>query len=247
MGSPRRDPPVPDGSSLYYQHGDGLSGLAWTIAGLFVLRRLLRRHFSDAITAATLVTILLGTNLYHYATYDSSFSHAYSFFLFAAFLELVEQWHARPRHVTSVLLGVVAGLIVLTRHTNVLLLVFFPLYGVLNRESFRARLGVIRREARRVALIAAVAAIVVAPQLAISYQATGKPIVSSYGNLGFYWGSPGIVAVLFSVQKGLFFWTPVLLLAPGSHTRRGPWCGHWRAANSVAGTAYRLRYLSRLS
>jgi hypothetical protein len=203
----------PDGFSLYYQHGDGLSGLAWTIAGLYVLRRLLRRHFSDGITAATLVTILLGTNLYHYATYDSSFSHAYSFFLFAAFLDLVESWYARPRHSASALLGVVAGLIVLTRHTNVLFLVFFPLYGVFNRESFRARLAVIRSEARRVALIAAVAAIVVLPQLAIYYQATGTPIISSYGNLGFHFGSPKIVGVLLSVQKGLFFWTPLLLPA----------------------------------
>jgi hypothetical protein len=203
----------PDGFSLYYQHGDGLSGLAWTIAGLIVLRRLLRRHFSDSITAATLATILLGTNLYHYATYDSSFSHVYSFFLFAAFLDLVEQWYVRPRRLTSVLLGAVAGLIVLTRHTNGLFLVFFPLFGVFNRESCHAQLGVIRREARQVALIAAVAAIVVAPQLAIYYQATGKPIISSYGNLGFYFGSPEIAGVLFSVQKGLFFWTPVLLLA----------------------------------
>jgi hypothetical protein len=114
---------------------------------------------------------------------------------------------------TSVLLGAVAGLIVLTRHTNGLFLVFFPLFGVFNRESCHAQLGVIRREARQVALIAAVAAIVVAPQLAIYYQATGKPIISSYGNLGFYFGSPEIAGVLFSVQKGLFFWTPVLLLA----------------------------------
>jgi hypothetical protein len=203
----------PDGFSLYYQHGAGLSGLAWALAGLIVLRRLLRRHFSDSITAATLVTILLGTSLYHYATYDSSFSHAYSFFLFAAFLDLVEQWYARPRWSTSVLLGVAAGLIVLTRHTNALFLVFFLLFGVFNRESFRVRLGVIRREARLVGLIAAAAAIIVAPQLAIYYQATGTPIISSYGSLGFHFGSPKIVGVLFSVQKGLFFWTPVLLLA----------------------------------
>ena len=38
--------------------------------------------------------MLLGTNLYHYATFDSSYSHAYSFFLFAAFLDLTERWYA---------------------------------------------------------------------------------------------------------------------------------------------------------
>jgi hypothetical protein len=45
----------PDGFSLYYQHAAGLSGLLWIVAGLVVLRRVLRRHFSDTVTAATLL------------------------------------------------------------------------------------------------------------------------------------------------------------------------------------------------
>jgi hypothetical protein len=178
-----------------------------------VLRQLLLRHFSDAVTAVTLVTILLGTNLYHYATFDSSFSHPYSFFLFAAFLYLTERWHETHARRTAVLLGLTAGLIVLTRHTNVLFLVFFPLYGVVDRPSLRARLAGMRREWREIALMAAVAAAVIAPQLAIYYQATGRPLVSAYGELGFNFGSPRIAGVLFSVQKGLFFWSPILLLA----------------------------------
>ena len=218
----------PDGFTLYYQHAVGLSGLLWIVAGLVVLRRVLRRHFTDTVTAATLLTILLGTNLYHHAAYDSSYSHPYSFFLFAAFLDLAERWYAQPKRTTSVLLGLVAGLIVLTRHTNILFLLFFPLYGVLSAETFRARLALIKREARLVAIIGIVAATVVTPQLAIYYQATGSPIISSYGGLGFNFGSPRIAGVLFSVQKGLFFWSPLLLpacagllgLARSSHSAR---------------------------
>ena len=203
----------PDGFTFYYQHGAGLSGLIWIVLGLWMLRRVLLRHFSDAVTAATLLTILLGTNLYHYATFDSSYSHAYSFFLFAAFLYLTERWHDTHSRRTAVLLGLTAGLIVLTRHTNVLFLIVFPLYGVVGRTSLHARASVMRQEWRQVALMAAVAAVVVAPQLAIYYQATGRPLVSSYGELGFNFRSPRIAGVLFSVQKGLFFWSPVLLLA----------------------------------
>jgi hypothetical protein len=201
----------PDGFTLYYQHAVGISGLLWTVGGMVVLGRILRRHFSDGVTAATLATILLGTNLYHYATFDSSYSHPYSFFLFAAFLDLTERWYARPRPGTSVLLGLVAGLIVLTRHTNALFLMFFPLYSVSNAAEFRARLALIARERWLVALATIVAATVVSPQLAIYYQATGRAFVSSYGDLGFNFGSPHLMQVLFSVQKGLFFWCPVLL------------------------------------
>ena len=202
----------PDGFTLYYQHAVGLSGLFWLVAGMAVLSRTLRRHFSDGVTAATLATLLLGTNLYHYATFDSSYSHPYSFFLFAAFLDLTERWYAQPRVGISILLGSVAGLIVLTRHTNALALLFFPLYNLNSIDATRARFALIRRERRLVTLIALVSAIVVAPQLAIYYEATGRVFVSSYGDLGFAFTSPHLIQVLFSVQKGLFFWCPVLLI-----------------------------------
>lgn len=203
----------PDGFTFYYQHASGLSGTFWIIAGLWVLRGLLGRHFSDGVTAVTLLTLLLGTNLYHYATFDSTYSHPYAFFLFAAFLDLTDRWHARPDTRRAILLGVVAGLVVLVRHTNVLVLLVFPLFGVTGWRSFGARVAVLRTHARPLAIAALVAAIVVAPQLAIYYAATGRLLVSSYGELGFNWGSPHILGVLFSVQKGLFLWSPLLLAA----------------------------------
>ena len=89
-----------DGFTLYYQHAVGLSGLLWTVAGLWVLAGLLRRHFGDRVAAATIVALLFGTNLYHYATFDSFYSHPYSFFLVAALLDLTERWHAAPTSAT---------------------------------------------------------------------------------------------------------------------------------------------------
>jgi hypothetical protein len=202
----------PDGFSLYYQHAAGLSGLAWTIVGLLVLQRVLRRHFSDRVTMATLVALLFGTNLYHYATYDSTYSHPYSFALFAALLELTERWHAAPARSSSLMLGLVSGLIVLTRHPNAILLTLVPLYGLTTR-GLRPTMTFLRSQWRLLTLMVATALAVVAPQLAIYYQATGRPFVSSYGSLGFTFTSPHFYGVLFSVQKGLFFWSPLLLLA----------------------------------
>lgn len=223
-----------DGFTLYYQHAAGLSGLLWIVAGLAVLRRLLLRHFTDRITAATLVTILLGTNLYHYATFDSSYSHAYSFFLFAAFLDLTERWHQARDQRRAVLLGLVAGLIILTRHTNGLFVLCLPLFGVTGARSLSARVHQLREDWRMLVMMAAVAALVVAPQLVLYYQATGRPIVSSYGSLGFNFGAPRIFGVLFSVQKGLFFWSPVLL--PACAGLAALWRSRHQARVFVAGT-----------
>jgi hypothetical protein len=208
-----------DGFTLYYQHAAGLAGLAWTIAGLWVLSRLLRRHFTEGVTAATIGTVLFGTNLFHYATYDSSYSHAYSFFLIAALLDVTERWHRRPTRRVAALLGVIAGMIVLTRHTNALALVFVPLYGA----SFRNLAGHLRAlmaRARDLTVAALVAVAVTAPQLAMYYSATGRLAISSYGQLGFTFASPHFFGVLFSVQKGAFFWTPILLAGVAGFARR---------------------------
>jgi hypothetical protein len=208
----------PDGFTFYYQHAAGLAGAFWTVAGLVVLADILRRRFSDWVTAATIVALLFGTNLYHYATYDSSYSHSYSFFLLAAFLSLTDRWfrnldcEAGSRQLaTTVLLGVVTGLIVLTRHTNVIFLILFPLYGVTGAETLRANIARLTVGWRDLAIMAIIGAAVLLPQLAIYREATGRLFVSSYGTLGFTFASPHLWGVLFSVQKGLFFWSPLLL------------------------------------
>ena len=188
-----------DGFTLYYQHAAGIAGLFWGIAGLWVLGAVLRRHFSRGVAAAALTTILLGTNLFHYATFDSSYSHTYSFFLVAALCACAGRWKQDGRVSTTLLTGLVAGMLVLVRHTNALLLICFA--------------PLLRGSSRRLAIAAVVCLLVVAPQLAIYHEATGRWLVSSYGELGFNFGSPQLFGVLFSVQKGLFFWTPVLLLA----------------------------------
>src|SRR5918996_1051396 len=167
----------PDGFSLYYQHAVGLSGLFAAVLGLWILRRLLLRHYSDGVTAATLATMLFATNLYHYATLDSAWSHAYSFLLVAVFLDLTERWHESPTRRLSVWLGVVGALIVLTRHPDALFLLFLPLYGVRNLSTFAATMTELARHWRNLLVTAAVAAAIVAPQLLIYYAGTGRPFV----------------------------------------------------------------------
>lgn len=229
----------PDGFTFYYQHAAAIAGTWWAIAGLFVLRLVLIRRFSDGVTAATLGALLLGTGLYHYATFDSAYSHAFSFFLLAALLWLTERWHEDPRRTpdaqrtpTAILLGLVGGLIVLTRHTNVLFLLVFLLYGVTDGASLHAVVRRLGARWRELAIMVVVGTAVLVPQLAMYYQATGRILVSSYGNLGFTFLSPHLWGVLFSVQKGLFFWSPLLLAAIAGFV-----VGNRRKLPFLAGTA----------
>ena len=218
----------PDGFSLYYQHAAGLAGLVYFLAGLAVLRRTLTRHFSHAVVLATLVTITWGTNLFHYGVFDSTFSHVYSFFLICVFVELTERWWAAPTLACTWGLGVTAALIGLARHANAIFLMILPLYGVTAWSDLRSRTVQLWQRRTSVAMMTGVAIIGVLPQLAMYRQATGSWLVFPYGGLdvGFTFRSPHLMGVLFSTQKGVFFWSPVLLLAVAGMALAREWARH---------------------
>jgi len=208
-----------DGFSFYYQHAAGLAGLLYFIAGLWLVRNTLRRHFQPSVSLVTLVVLTFGTDLFHYGVNEPTFSHAFSFALVAALLALCDRFWSpagwSTRH--SIALGLVAGLIVLVRHTNVVLLLLLPMWRL---DAWR--LLPARRRDLGVAAIAA--ATIVAPQLVYYHWATGSWFVNAYAVHGVHFTlmSPHLAGALVSTQRGLFFWSPVLLCAvPGIVFARG--------------------------
>ena len=163
----------------------------------------------------SLICITWGTNLFHYAVFDCTFSHAYAFFLVCVWLWLVERWWDRPTLRRSLAIGGVAALNVLVRHTNVIFVLVLPLYGIIHWRDVRARVVDLRDRWRPLVVAALAGAVVVAPQLALYKWTTGAWFVNAYvtHGMGFSFWSPHLVAVLFSPQKGLFFWSPILLLS----------------------------------
>lgn len=214
---------TPDGFSLYYQHAAGLAGLAYMLIGLAILRQTLLRYFRPGVVLAALVTITFGTNLFHYGTADATFSHAFAFFSICALVELTERWWQKPTIGRGIALGAIAGLVVLIRHVNVLFLLIVPLYGIATRHDIRSLPNRLWQRRRPLAAMTVTAAIVLFPQLLIYKRATTHWLVSPYDvlGLGLDFASPHLFGVLFSPQKGLFFWSPALLLAVAGMATRG--------------------------
>ncbi len=204
-----------DGFSFYYQHGAGLAGLCYLLGGLALTRTVLRRHFSDGVVLAALVTVTWGTNLFHYGTFDATFSHAFSFCLIAAWLAAVDRWWERPRAARSAGLGALAAMIVLARNVNGVFLLLLPLYGVTRPRDLRDRAHALWARRSLLATAAAAGCACVSVQAAYYRFTTGSWWVNSYSLLNnrFNFATPRIGSVLFSTQKGLFFWSPALLLA----------------------------------
>ena len=227
-----------DGFSFLYEHTSGLCGVAAFGIGLALVRRILAQSYAPPIVAATLLLVGLGTNLIHYAAWDPFYSHVYSFALITGLLFVCPLWFEAPSIRRSLLLGAIAGFIVLVRHPNALFLVLVPLFGIERPGDLAMRVRVLAGRGGHMAIAAGAALVVLAPQLLLYRTTTGHWLVSAYRDQWFDFAHPNLYGVLFSVTKGVFFWSPVLLLAAaGLFLMRGA-AGAWRFAAVVALSAH---------
>ncbi len=202
-----------DGFSSPYQAGAAAAGLAYVLAGLALVGTTLRRFFRRSTVVITLVAITFGTNLFHYGTFDATFAHAASFALVAAIVRLTLAVWERPRAATAAALGASLALVTLVRQTNAVVLVFCILVGVTSLDDVPGRVRALRRHLRLVLCGGAAALLLFAPQVAYWHTITGDLYAYGYRGAHLDLLHPHFVGVLFSVRKGLFFWTPLVLLA----------------------------------
>jgi hypothetical protein len=204
-----------DGFSAPEQIMTGLGGAVYMILGVLVLCRSLTRLFRPGVVAATAVTVVFGSDLFNYATFDSMFSHAFAFFLVALLIELVFRWQGeRPPGAIAPLIGLIVGLIALVRPTNLVFALLIVLFGIYDWASLRARLAFLRRQVGGLVAMAAVGAAVFLPQLGVWHIATGHWITNPYVGEGFNFGRPHLTDALFRLYyHGFFPWAPIMVLA----------------------------------
>jgi hypothetical protein len=203
-----------DGFSRPYQGAAAAAGLLYGVAGLALLGAFLRRWFDRWIVGATLLALTFGTNLFHYLTYDAVYSHSFSFAVTAFILWSTIRLTERATATRALLLGLGVGLVATIRPTNLVIGLFPLLVGIRSPADARAR---VRAWVTHPLLLAAGALGFLAPvipQLLYWHHLTGHFIVNAYGsNPKLELTHPHLLAVAFSVRKGLFFWTPLVALA----------------------------------
>ena len=198
-----------DGFSAPYHWALDISAAFYLTVALAFLFSILSTLYSRKAARLTLFTIVLATNLYYYTVDDGSMSHVYSFFLFSAFLYLLHKTdYLRIAHYKHyILLGLVAGLIILVRPTSVLFLTCFFFINVTNKAELIARWKSLFKKQTIVACMVAV--LVFIPQLLYWKYLHGQYIYFSYGNEGFFWLRPLMHLTWFSPNNGLFLYNPI--------------------------------------
>lgn len=180
---------------------------------LVFLKKLLRTYdISAGWIIFPQVVLVFGTNVLYYASVESSFSHVYSLFAVTAFVYGVRSYSLRKQRSHLIWSFLFLALIVMIRPVNGLVILFIPfiagspgqLRGLL-RSAIHDRKGIL--------LGIAGAVFILSIQCWLWYAQTGELFVYSYQNEGFNFGDPHFWGILFSFRKGLFVYTPVLLVA----------------------------------
>jgi len=204
-----------DGYSYYYTLMVHLGALFYFLLALLGLRRLLRSfNIEESIIALTLVAIVFGTNLFYYVVTEFSMSHVYSFAAITWFSLVIRKYFTNPKNKYLFYSALLLGIITLIRPINILIVLAIPFLAD-NPDRFMSGIKSILTKKWILLLSVSGFVILVFIQLLIYKISTGSFIVYSYKEEGFNFLNPQISNFLFSYRKGMFIYTPLLLISLG--------------------------------
>ncbi|MBI1222958.1 MAG: hypothetical protein GC180_10180 [Bacteroidetes bacterium] len=198
------------GFSVIQNRMISLAAPIYLLIGLIFLYRFLRYTYRRNVSIWTLVLIGLGTNVLYYGVQETGMSHVYSFALFTVYLWFLRktEYLKSEKKMHFFLLGMMIGWMIAIRQLNIVFpLVFFFLD--LDADSFKQRWKRLFRFKNGLFVFLGVALLIL-PQLVYWKYASGHWIKYSYGEEGFDFLHPKILAVWFSPYNGLFLYTPLV-------------------------------------
>lgn len=203
-----------DGYGPPYRLGLVIGTLVYLFLAMLLLKKTLIQFFDPLPVALTVLIIGLGTNLFHYTTAEATMSHAYSFFLFAAFLYLTVAWHSKPGFKLSIIIGLVSGMIALVRPTNAIIGLVFILWDVKSLGGLKEKALFFAHNYKGLLTTISFAILVWVPQIVYWKAITGVYFFNGYGDeQGFFFNNPQIFNNLFSYRKGWLVYTPAMILS----------------------------------
>jgi len=205
-----------DGFSGPYQDAIFYGGLLISIIGLIFLRRISLLYFSDKVSALLLLFLFFGTNYSYNLVFKGAMPHNFLFTLYVILIWVTIKWHRHYSTPTSIALGLVLGLIVLVRPSEIVA-VLIPLFW--NVTGLRSLVNkwrdILTRRTGSVVWISIMVLLIWAIQFIYWTALSGKPIHYSYDNPGegFEFLDPFLFEVLFSFRKGWLIYTPMMIFS----------------------------------
>mgnify|MGYP000291846130 CR=1 FL=1 len=203
------DYPV-DGMSYPYQLMVKIGAMVYAFLSLSLLAKILNHFLKKLQSLLVILFVVFGTHYFHITTVNSCMPHLLLFFLYTALIYFTIKYHKEGRLYQMLLIGLTLGLMVITRPTE-LIAAIIPLFW--NFKSWKSLLSTwLKKDYLYAALLFGV---IVSIQLIFWKITTGKFLFYSYQSAGEGLDllHPHTWDFLFSFRKGLFVYTPILLLS----------------------------------
>jgi hypothetical protein len=203
-----------NGYSLPYHISLAFSSFFYIIFGLFFLYKILIKYFKQWTIFFTILSIGIATNLFAYTTRSPTMAHSFDFSLIITFTYLSILWYEHKSIKHSLLLGLTGGLILLIRPSNVVVVFIFLLYNVTSLKSLKVRIFELTENWYFILLIIFISFLIWVPQMIYWKTYTDHWLYFSYSsNESFFWTQPMFLKGWFGFRKGLFIYTPLMLLS----------------------------------
>ncbi len=205
-----------NGYSVPYKYLITMLALIYLLFGIYYLRKLLLLlKFSELSIFISTISIVAGTNLIFYSSYEPGMTHVYNFTLINIFIYNTMLWWKNNKIKKLVILGFLGGLITLIRPTNILVYFIFIFWGVKSKQDLINRFMFFFKNTKITVSLILLYILPWIPQLIFWKIQTGSYLYFSYGesNEGFFFLNPQIFNILFSYWKGWFVYTPIMFLA----------------------------------
>jgi hypothetical protein len=203
----------PNGFTHCYANAIWAGNLLYCILGLMILYRILKRYYSNLVPLLTVCIIFLGTNIFWFSVYQYGMSHVPIFFLYSLLILLTIKMDEAPKTWLFVCIGLIIGLIIVIRPTDIVCIFIPLLYNVYNKQTIKAKWQFIAQHKLKLLLLIFASILPVIPQLLYWKMVSGKYIFYSYGQQSFNWAQPKIIAGLFYFSNGWLPYSLVMIFA----------------------------------
>ncbi len=209
LGYPR------DGFSRPYQFAIQFGGLLISFLGLWYLRKLLLKFYSDKVVGIVLVLLVFGSNYLDYSAIDCGMSHCWLFTVYVFILLGTYYFYQSFKTRYAIMIGLLVGLATLTRPTDVISCLIPLLWGMegISLTAIKGRVALIIKNIKGVVLACIFAALVISIQLVYWKYVSGHWLVYSYGGQGFSWLHPNVFLYSFNYKCGWLTYSPMLMVA----------------------------------
>lgn len=201
-----------DGWSPPYNFCVHLSKVVYILLGFWLLISVLLQYFQKTEVVLTVISIAFGTNLFYQGTF-LTLAHCFLFFDICLLAYLSNRFYDQPSNKKALGIGMVVGLITITRIPELFSLVVPLFWGIYNVKTLKERVFFFKDNYRYLLLAALGLLLLLLPQISYWYYVSGQLFFNPYQGEAFDFFNPKINKGWFSFQNGWLIYTPIMGLA----------------------------------